>query len=67
MPYMLETTAIYKGLFLIVTVIPMMVKKPEKTPDAPTPATALPIMKVVELGATAQMTDPTSKMSRADT
>jgi hypothetical protein len=38
---------------------------PLKIPAAPTPAMARPMIKVVELGATPQIREPTSKMKRA--
>jgi hypothetical protein len=38
---------------------------PLKMPAAPTPAMARPTIKVVELGATPQIKEPTSKMNRA--
>jgi hypothetical protein len=38
---------------------------PEKIPAAPTPATARPIMRAVEFGATPQISEPISKMKRA--
>jgi hypothetical protein len=43
----------------------MMRMAPEKIPAAPTPATALPMMSAVELGATPQIREPTSKMKSA--
>jgi hypothetical protein len=43
----------------------MMRIAPLKMPAAPTPATARPMMRAVELGATPQIREPTSKMKRA--
>ena len=43
----------------------LAVRAPVKTPAEPTPATARPTIRTVELGAAAQMTDPTSKKARA--
>ena len=40
----------------------MMVKPPAKTPETPMPATALPMMRKLDHGATAHMRDPISKM-----
>lgn len=40
----------------------MMVKPPLKRPDPPIPATARPITRAVDVGATAQTREPTSKM-----
>jgi hypothetical protein len=36
-------------------------RAPEKIPEQPIPAIARPTIKVLELGATAQIKDPTSK------
>lgn len=38
---------------------------PEKTPAEPSPATARPMIKAVEVGAMPQMKEPSSKMNRA--
>lgn len=43
----------------------MMVRPPLKIPDAPRPATALPITNTADEGATPQMSDPSSKMTTA--
>ena len=43
----------------------MMSRAPENRAAAPTPDIALPTINVVELGATAEMTDPTSKKNSA--
>jgi hypothetical protein len=40
----------------------MMVRVPWRIPAAPHPATTLPIMNTVEVGAAAQRHDPASKM-----
>ena len=41
----------------------IIVVAPLTKPAAPTPEMALPTMRVIELGATAEMTDPASKMT----
>jgi hypothetical protein len=43
----------------------MMRIAPEKIPAAPIPATARPMMRAVEFGATPQIREPISKMKRA--
>lgn len=43
------------------TVKPTMVMPPENKPAAPVPAMALPTIRTLELGATAQTTDPTGQ------
>jgi hypothetical protein len=49
----------------IATLCDMMTAEPAIIPDAPPPAIDLPSMSVIELGAAAQMTDPTSKTKSA--
>ena len=44
----------------------MIIRDPEKMPADPTPATALPTIRAIELGATPHMRDPSSKMAIAD-
>lgn len=44
----------------------MMRTAPLKIPAEPIPAMARPMMRAVELGATPQMREPTSKMNRAE-
>jgi hypothetical protein len=39
-----------------------MIRAPEKIPALPTPATALPMIKAMEFGATPQIKLPSSKM-----
>jgi hypothetical protein len=55
----------YVGRCLNGTVTEMIKIAPEKIPAAPTPATARPMMRAVELGATPQIKEPTSKINRA--
>jgi hypothetical protein len=43
----------------------MIKMAPEKMPAAPIPATARPMMRAVEFGATPQMSEPISKMKSA--
>jgi hypothetical protein len=53
------------GLFGKGTVIEIMTRAPEKMPATPIPATALPTIKTVLDGATAQIREPTSKIKTA--
>lgn len=53
------------GLFAKGTENPTIVIPPENNPLAPSPATALPTMSIVEEVAAAQITDPISKMTKA--
>ena len=48
------------GLFGRGTMGIMIIIEPEKMPADPKPATARPIMKTKDVGAAAQMTEPTS-------
>lgn len=64
MPYIAKIRPEYVGRFASETEWAKMIKDPEKRPAEPTPATALPIMKAVELGAAPQIRDPTSKMPK---
>lgn len=52
------------GLFSNGAAAEMIVSAPEVRPEEPMPATALPTMSAVELGAAAQTTDPNSKIPR---
>jgi hypothetical protein len=61
MPNMPKT----RGRFGKGTVIEIMTRAPEKIPATPIPATALPTIKTVLEGATAQMREPISKMKTA--
>lgn len=54
-----------RGPFLISNWHNVLIRAPVEIPDAPRPATALPIMKAVEVGATAQTKEPISKMAIA--
>lgn len=56
---------IYVGRDRSGTVTEMIKIAPEKIPAAPIPATARPMIRVVELGATPQINEPTSKINRA--
>lgn len=53
------------GIGMSVPVIDMITRAPENIPATPIPATALPTIRTVLLGATAQMSDPISKMRTA--
>ncbi|KFY42780.1 hypothetical protein V494_02248 [Pseudogymnoascus sp. VKM F-4513 (FW-928)] len=64
-PYILVTIPTNRGLWRICTVLATITRPPQKIPAAPNPATALPIMKAVELGAAAHTTEPTSNMAMA--
>jgi hypothetical protein len=63
---MLDNAAMYIARFRNGAMNPMIVMPPEKRAAAPTPATARPTISIVELVAAAQMTEPTSKITRAD-
>ncbi len=52
------------GLSLSGIVCAMITKAPEKSPDAPMPAIALPMMRTVGAGEVAQTNDPISKIPR---
>jgi len=55
--------AIPRGLFRSGTTCPKIAKLPVNIPAAAAPAMARPRIRTGELGATAQMTEPTSKAS----
>ena len=55
-----------RGRFGNATVLAMMTIAPEKIPATPIPAIARPTIKTVLEGATAQMSDPISKMRMAE-
>jgi hypothetical protein len=61
------TIPVYMGRLESGTVFAMITRAPEKIPALPTPATARPRMKTVEVGAAPQRTDPTSKNPMAET
>ncbi|VTO92675.1 unnamed protein product [Fusarium graminearum] len=61
-PYILATIAKSNGRFLISTILDIMIIAPQKTPAAPSPAMALPMMNTGELGAAAQSMEPASKI-----
>lgn len=63
---MLEIELLNSPRLCIGTEIAMMVGAPDLKPALPRPATARPIMKTTELGAVAQITEPTSKRRSAD-
>ncbi len=52
------------GLSLNGIVCAMITRAPEKSPDAPIPAIALPMMSTVDEGEVAQTKDPISKIPR---
>jgi hypothetical protein len=55
--------AMPRGLFRNGTTCPKIAKFPVNIPAAAAPAMARPRMRTGELGATAQMTEPTSNMN----
>jgi hypothetical protein len=55
----------YTGLWLNRTNCLIIKIEPDKSPAAPRPEMARPIIKAKELGAMAHMNDPTWKMQRA--
>ena len=64
-PYIPPMRPRYAGRWCKGTVREMIRRAPEKTPAAPIPATALPKINPVELGAMPQMKEPISNMTRA--
>ena len=61
-PYMLEMIARSNGRFLISTMRDTIIMAPQKTPAAPSPAIALPMMKTGEFGAAAHNMEPASNI-----
>lgn len=59
------TNAVHIGLLAGGATREMIMMHPENNPAAPTPATALPTMRVAELGATPHINDPTSNIVKA--
>jgi hypothetical protein len=64
-PYMPPTRPEYMGLLESGTECARISKAPENKPAAPIPATALPIIKVMEFWATPQIRLPSSKIPMA--
>jgi hypothetical protein len=64
-PNMEEMAAIKMGLFFNGTVKPTIVILPENKAEAPAPATARPTINITEFLAAAQITEPSSKSTRA--
>jgi hypothetical protein len=60
-PYIAPIKLVYTGLFTSGTEYATIIRAPEKMPAEPTPATALPMMRTIELGATPQIKLPSSK------
>jgi hypothetical protein len=56
---------VYMGRLTSGTEYAMMMSAPEKIPALPTPATALPMIKAMEFGATPQIRLPSSNMEIA--
>ena len=67
MPYIPPIRPIYAGRCRRGTLTEMMSTAPLKIPAEPIPATARPIIRAVEVGATPQMREPSSKMKSAET
>ncbi len=63
-PYIAPTNPMNAGRRFRGTVCATIRMAPEKTPAAPTPATALPMIRALELGATPQTRDPSSNIAR---
>jgi hypothetical protein len=62
-PNTLTTIPIYNGRFSNTTLFVIILRAPCKRPAAPQPAIARPKMNTADLGAVAQMIDPTSHLS----
>lgn len=63
--YVPPITLWYAGLLAKGEIIVMVTSAPLKMPADPAPERARPMMKAIELGATAEIREPTSKMKRA--
>ena len=63
-PYMPPMKPVYTGLFSSGDELANIISAPENKPEAPRPAMARPTMRAIELGATPQISEPTSKMKR---
>jgi hypothetical protein len=64
-PYIPPTIPVYIGRLCNGTVAAIINKAPVNIPAAPIPATALPMMSVVDVGATPQRSEPSSNHARA--
>jgi hypothetical protein len=64
-PYIPPIIPVYVGLWCRGTVCATIRIAPEKIPALPSPATALPMIRAVDDGATAQTRDPSSNRPRA--
>jgi hypothetical protein len=62
-PNMLPNAPIYKGLLRSGIANAMIVIPPENKPAAPEPAIARPVIKILELEAMAEITEPTVQIS----
>ena len=65
MPYMPPISPKKIGRLTRGTVLAIVTRAPVKIPADPSPATARPTMKAVEVGATPQTKEPSSKMNNA--
>jgi hypothetical protein len=66
MPYIDPTIPTYIGRLTSGTVLDIMITPPLKTPAEPSPAIALPTIKAFDVGATPQISDPSSKSAMAE-
>jgi len=66
MPYIPPISPMKIGRFSRGTVLERIKIAPVNTPAAPSPAIARPTIKAVDVGATPQISDPISKIVRAD-
>jgi hypothetical protein len=64
-PYIAPMKPVNIGLFCNGTLYAIIISAPENIPAEPTPAIALPTIKVIEFGAAPQIALPTSKMKIA--
>jgi hypothetical protein len=62
-PYIAPINPVYIGRLTRGTEYATIIRAPEKIPALPTPATALPMIRAMEFGATPQMRLPSSKMA----
>ena len=61
-PYIAPMKPVYIGRFTRGTLYATMISAPEKIPALPTPATARPMIRAIEFGATPQIREPNSKI-----
>jgi hypothetical protein len=61
-PYIIATIPVNIGRFLSGTELARMIKAPENIPEQPTPATARPMIKTLEVGAIPHINEPASNI-----